>query len=84
MNADEFNQLVSKIKDLIKSESARALADIDAYTAMATSHAYAAHEDIQRAIEVSRRAQDAVSETKSGAMLALDDVVKELQTQAAR
>ncbi len=80
MNADEFAQFVSKTKDLIKSESARALADIDTYTAMATSHAYAAHEDIQRAIEVSRRAQDAVSEAKSSVILAIDDVLKELQT----
>lgn len=76
---EEFTQFIAKTRDAVKNESAKTLIDIDAYTAMATSHPYAAHEDIQQAIEVSRRAQDAVSEIKSNALLALDGLLKERQ-----
>lgn len=77
---DELSLLASRTKDLIKAESAKALVEIDTYTAMATGHAYAAHEDIQRAIEVSRKTQDAISEIKSSAVIAIDKVVKEQET----
>lgn len=76
---EDLSQLTAKLKDSIKRESARALADIDTYTAMVTSHPRAAHDDIERGIEVSRKAQDSVSETKSAAMVATDNVTKEQQ-----
>lgn len=76
---EEFAQGVAKARDAVKNESAKTLIDIDAYTSMATSHPYAANDDIQQAIEVSRRAQDAVSEIKSNTLLALDAVIKEQQ-----
>ncbi len=80
---DDFIQLAAKVKEAIKRESAKALADIDAYVIMATSHPYAAHEDIQGAIEQSRAAQDAVSSAKSNAVIAIDNTVKEQETDSS-
>ncbi|MBI1755140.1 hypothetical protein HY250_00430 [Candidatus Azambacteria bacterium] len=79
---DDLAQLIVKIKDLIKRESAKALADIDAYNTMAMSHPYAAHEDVEQAVDASRKVQDAVSEIKSGAMIAADNAVKESQNNS--
>lgn len=70
--------LADKTKEWIKDESGRALSEIDAYVALATGNAYAAHDDIQGAIEASRVAQDAISEMKSAAILAIDNSIKEL------
>lgn len=81
---DDFIQLVAKVKEAVKRESAKTLADIDAYVTMATSHPYAAHEDIQQAVEESRRAQDAISEAKSAAIIAIDKAVKEQEMESSQ
>jgi len=69
MEIDALNLLAGKVKDLIKNESAKALVDFDTYTSMATGHSYAAHDDIQQAIEAARGAKDAVSELKSAVII---------------
>ena len=76
MEIDALNLLANKTKELIKNESAKALIDIDNYTGMATGHSYAAHDDIQQAIEVSRSAKDAISELKSAVIIEIDNIVK--------
>lgn len=78
MELDAAATLAAKAKESVKEESARVLSEIDVYAALATSNPYAAHDDIQMAIDASRTAQDAVSEVKSAAILAIDNVVKEI------
>lgn len=81
MDIDALNLLASKMKELIKNESAKSLIDIDNYTGMATGRSYAAHDDIQRAIEASRSAKDMISELKSAAIIEIDNIVKDATAQ---
>lgn len=81
MEIDALNVLASKTKELIKNESAKSLIDIDNYTGMATGRSYAAHEDIQQAIEASRSAKDAITAFKSAAIIEIDNIVKDATAQ---
>lgn len=78
MDLEAAALLAIKAKESVKEECGRVLAEIDAYAALATSNSYATHDDIQAAIETSRSAQDAISEVKSAAILAIDSAVKEV------
>jgi len=73
---ENISEVIMRLKDSIKRESAKALTDVDTYTAMVTAHPFAMHEDIERAIEVSRKAHDALTELKSAAVVATDNSVK--------
>lgn len=81
MEIDALNLLAGKTKELIKNESAKSLIDIDNYTGMATARSYAAHSDIQQAIEASRDAKDAITELKSAAIIEIDNIVKDATAQ---
>lgn len=78
MDLDAAAALAAKAKESVKEENGRVLAEIDAYAALATGNSYASHDDIQGAIEASRTAQDEISEAKSTAILAIDNVLKEI------
>ena len=80
MDADQITTAKAKIKETIADACAKALIDIDSYTGMATSHPYASPEDVERAIMTSRAAQDAVSTIKSDALINIDNIAKEMQT----
>lgn len=81
MDIDALHVLADKTKELIKNESARSFIDIDNYTGMATGRAYATHDDLERAIEASRSAKDAITELKSSAIIEIDNIVKDATTQ---
>lgn len=78
MDRDAAAALAAKVKESVKEECGRVLAEIDTYAALATSNSYATHDDVQGAIEASREAQDTISEIKSAAILAIDNVIKEI------
>lgn len=78
MDLEAGAALAAKVKESVKEECGRALAEIDTYAALATSNPYAAHDDVQKAIEATREAQDAISEMKSAAIIAIDKAVQEL------
>ena len=80
MDADQITTAKAKIKEAIADACAKALIDIASYTSMAPSHPYASHEDVERAITTSRAAQDAVSTIKSDALIKIDNIAKEMQT----
>lgn len=81
MDIDALNLFAGKTKEFIKNESAKSLIDIDNYTGMATGRSYAAHDDIQQAIEASRSAKDMISELKSAAIIEIDNIVKDTAAQ---
>ncbi|MCR4323028.1 MAG: hypothetical protein NUV61_02985 [Candidatus Azambacteria bacterium] len=76
MEIDALNLLATKTKELIKNESAKANIDIDNYSAMATGRSYAAHDDIQHAIEEARNTKDVITGLKSAAIIEIDNIVK--------
>lgn len=78
MDMDAVAMIATKTKEMVKEESGRALAEIDTYASLATGNAHATHTDIQNAIETSRAAQDAISEIKSAAIIAIDNGIKEI------
>lgn len=80
MDADQISGAKAKIKEMIQDECAKAIINIDNYTSMATAHPYASHEDVERAIGASRAAQDAISSIKSDALIKIDNIAKEMQT----
>ena len=80
MDADQIAGAKTKIKEIIQDEYAKTMIDIDSYTSMATAHPYASHEDVERAIQISRAAQDALSSIKSNALIKIDNIAKEMQT----
>ncbi len=80
MDADQIADAKTKMKESVADACAKALIDIESYTGMATSHPYASHQDVARAIAANRAAQDAVSMSKSNALIQVDNIAKEMQT----
>ena len=78
---DKIESVKAKAKDLINDQAARALVDAESYTSRATSHQYASHENIEKAIVASRAAKDAVLEAKSSAIIKIDNIVKDIQVK---
>ncbi len=81
MDSDQIIGAKTKIKEIIQNECAKTLIDIDSYTSMATAHPYASHEDIEHAIQISRAAQDSLSLIKSDALIKIDNIARDMQTQ---
>lgn len=78
---DKIESVKVKAKDLINDQAARALVEVETYTSRATSHQYASHENIEKAIAASRAAKDAILEAKSTAIIKIDNIVKNAQAQ---
>lgn len=78
MDLDAAAALAAKAKESVRDECGRVLAEVDAYAGLATGNRYASHDDIQGAIEATRAAQDVISEVKSAAIIAIDNVIKQI------
>ena len=78
---DKIESVKAKAKDLINDQAARALVDAESYTSRATSHQYASHENIEKAIVASRVAKDAILEAKSSAIIKIDNIAKNIQVK---
>jgi len=76
MTEDQIKHLAADEREAIKNEGARAIIDIDNYTATATSSQYASHDDTEQAIAASRAARDAIFEAKSNSVITIDNMMK--------
>lgn len=70
----------SKAKELINDQTAKTLADVESYTARVTSHQNASSDNIEKAIAAGRNARDMILEAKSNAIIKIDNIAKNIQT----
>lgn len=80
---EKIETIRSKAKDLVNDQAAKALVDIESYTARISSHQNASSGNIESAIAAGRDARDKILEIKSGAIIKIDNIAKNIQENKA-